>query len=455
MTNKNANAYPKKRFFLEMFTRDISLEDCILDLIDNSIDALIRSRHIDILSDLLNPVSSDESVSSNKQWQTLPTITVSFSDKEFRITDKCGGISPEAAQAEVFNFGHSNDFSGSLGQLGAYGIGLKRAIFKIGNHFDMESTTTTGGFKVSIDVKEWSKKDTKISDWTIPLELTKGVKTLTRAGTSIKIRDLRPEVCMRINDGSVEGILHTKIAQTYALFLERYVRIYLNNQVVQPETMVLGQSEEIQVGKDQFDEKSPEGVVTVILIAGLAARTPKNTWPLSSAGWYVLCNGRVVVAADKTDLTGWGAGLANFHYKYRGFKGFAFFFSENPLLLPWTTTKRGLNRESPVYQRARNRMVGLSKPVVTFLNDMYPSEVSEEIAEKAVATNINRVAANPSKGFGVVRKKSAPKTTVQIAFQSEKDDVARIKKCVREPSWSAAKVGEYTFEHYLRMECPE
>ena len=34
-----AKAYPRKHFFFEMFTRDISLEDCILDLIDNSIDA--------------------------------------------------------------------------------------------------------------------------------------------------------------------------------------------------------------------------------------------------------------------------------------------------------------------------------------------------------------------------------------------------------------------------------
>jgi hypothetical protein len=44
----SARAYPTKEFFIEMFTRDISLEDCILDLIDNSIDSLIRARKIDI-----------------------------------------------------------------------------------------------------------------------------------------------------------------------------------------------------------------------------------------------------------------------------------------------------------------------------------------------------------------------------------------------------------------------
>ena len=36
-----------------MFTRDISLEDCILDLIDNAIDGLVRTRKIDISASLL------------------------------------------------------------------------------------------------------------------------------------------------------------------------------------------------------------------------------------------------------------------------------------------------------------------------------------------------------------------------------------------------------------------
>ena len=38
---KQADAYPRKRFFLEMFTRDISLEECLLDLIDNAVDAFL------------------------------------------------------------------------------------------------------------------------------------------------------------------------------------------------------------------------------------------------------------------------------------------------------------------------------------------------------------------------------------------------------------------------------
>lgn len=37
------SANPVKRFFVEMLTRDISLEDAILDLLDNCVDGIQRS----------------------------------------------------------------------------------------------------------------------------------------------------------------------------------------------------------------------------------------------------------------------------------------------------------------------------------------------------------------------------------------------------------------------------
>ena len=37
-----ADASPTKEFFVNMITRDISLQDCILDLLDNSVDGARR-----------------------------------------------------------------------------------------------------------------------------------------------------------------------------------------------------------------------------------------------------------------------------------------------------------------------------------------------------------------------------------------------------------------------------
>src|SRR5437899_9757432 len=96
-----ANARPRKHFFLEMFTRDISLEDCILDLIDNSIDGLIRSRGIDISASLLNNGKSAPAKTK------LPLISLTYSNERFELVDECGGIPFNDALEEVFNFGHA------------------------------------------------------------------------------------------------------------------------------------------------------------------------------------------------------------------------------------------------------------------------------------------------------------------------------------------------------------
>src|SRR6267142_1326072 len=137
-----ANAYPRKHFFLEMFTRDISLEDCVLDLIDNSIDGLVRTQKIDISSSLLEEANGI-SVTSPAD---LPQIDVSYSERYFEIKDTCGGIPREHAMKDVFNFGHHP--GAMAGVLGVYGVGLKRAIFKLGDIFEMKSRTVEDGFDV-------------------------------------------------------------------------------------------------------------------------------------------------------------------------------------------------------------------------------------------------------------------------------------------------------------------
>lgn len=40
---KELHADPAKAFFIDMLTRDISLEDAILDLLDNCVDGALRT----------------------------------------------------------------------------------------------------------------------------------------------------------------------------------------------------------------------------------------------------------------------------------------------------------------------------------------------------------------------------------------------------------------------------
>jgi len=451
MPKQLALAFPRKNFFLEMFTRDISLEDCVLDLIDNSIDSLVRTRNIVISAHLLD---SDFNPSSDLENGSFPTIHVTFSTRACKVVDTCGGISREAALTDVFNFGHSK--RGASGYLGAYGIGLKRALFKIGNHFKIESKTAHEGFTAELDLNKWAAHDTDMTDWTIPLKFIPGAKSLSKAGTSITISELRQEVLMRLASGAFEKILRDQIAQAYALFIDRYVKISLNGKAIHPNPIPLAQSSELEPGKEEFEDDD----VKVTLLAGLAVRNLKGEWVHERAGWYVLCNGRVVVPADRTDLTGWGEASPLFHYKYRGFCGVAFFQSDDPLALPWDTTKRGLNQESPVYQRAKRRMSGLARPVLSFLNRMYPSEPAAELQERRLAEEIKPVdirtaLTKATSTFRPPIQATQKARTVMVQFKAKIEDVDRIRKFLRQPSWGASKIGEHTFNHFLKTEIAE
>jgi Histidine kinase-, DNA gyrase B-, and HSP90-like ATPase len=394
MSTALANAFPRKLFFMEMFTRDISLEDCILDLIDNSIDSLVRQKGIDPARDILK-----ERLGPRQRKPDLPKVELRLDGKTITISDTCGGIPLDQVLTEIFTFGH--DAKAQLGQLGAYGIGLKRAIFKIGEEFEITSHTDGGGFRASLNVDKWAEQDKTMDDWKIPVTFLKNGTAHKNLGTEIAFSRLREEVRMRLRDGAFEGRLTAAIAQTYALFLEDSVRVFLNGKAVEPTEIPVGGSSESKPGQVEFTK----GEVKVRIFAALAARKDAE-WAYERAGWYVLCNGRVVLPANKTELTGWGEGMPQFHSKYNGFVGVAVFRSRNPLALPWTTTKRGLNLESPVYQSAKIEMAILARPIISFLNDMYKQELNEEqperrIAERVVQADIRRLASQRPTPFEV------------------------------------------------------
>ncbi len=80
LTMKRASANPTKTFFVKMITRDILLEDCILDLIDNSVDGAWRSEGS-------HPMGLTQDTDLSKY-----TISLSLSPDTFTIIDNCGGM---------------------------------------------------------------------------------------------------------------------------------------------------------------------------------------------------------------------------------------------------------------------------------------------------------------------------------------------------------------------------
>jgi Histidine kinase-, DNA gyrase B-, and HSP90-like ATPase len=159
-TNK-VDANPTKAFFVRMITRDISLEDCILDLIDNSVDGAwkLEGGHTMSLTD----------VTDLSKYR----IEIQASQDGFSVRDNCGGISFEDAVEYAFSFGRKDDDAPDKYSIGVYGIGMKRAIFKIGEDITIKSTYRTAGdktesFKVPIDVPKWLGDARR--DWDFDIE---------------------------------------------------------------------------------------------------------------------------------------------------------------------------------------------------------------------------------------------------------------------------------------------
>lgn len=438
---KYASAEVRKQFFMDMFTRDISLEDCVLDLIDNSVDSYLLKHAISISQLVFGrnvAPATDE----------LGKIEVTCTQQQIRVVNSCGGISRQRAMKDVFCFGH--DAGDPVGKLGAYGVGMKRALFKIGNNFHIVSRTPEEGFEVSFRLDEWAERE----EWNIPITFVEGAASEKRAGTSITVTELHDEVVLRIKEGGVPKNILDDAATTYPYFLGQCVSLRINENAVKPAPIKLGELEGVlRAARESFEQNGVK--VTLAATVAPGQRTSEE------AGWYILCNGRVVVRADKTDLTGWADELASFQPKYRSFVGIASFESDNPLSLPWTTTKRDLNRESIVYLRARGLMAAMSKPILTFLNSQYPSDAAPEVADirdtvgGVEEVSFREIASKPAAGFSYTPPKRKEKKIEWVKFRASVSSLDKVRQHLRRPTLSASEIGKLTLSHYVKTECGE
>ncbi len=449
----NANANPERRFFIDLITRDISLEDAILDMIDNAVDSLVRTNNINLYSEFINPVEGTRLAPSAE-------IVITFSTKQFTVKDNCGGISYETALNDIFRFGHPDPHRGA--SLSVFGIGMKRALFKLGRRIAIESHASDSGFAMALLVNDWLADNN--TNWAIPIEEREGEANPSKAGTKINITQLREEVAELIGNPKFQNKLINAIRETYPFYLGRYVRIIVNNIAVEPEDLSIAESEKIKPAIETWED----GKVRATLICGLLPREDAR-WTTEKSGWYILCNGRTIVYADRTKLTGWGDPLPQFMPKNRGFLGIIFFNSDHPEELPWKTTKRDINTESPVYVRTLKRMIAASRLVTQFQNKMYesnddddPKEEYRDSVKDLKGVSATEQAAERGRTEGILTSQrfdfspsiSGTKYS-SIQFKVKEEDLIRVKKRLGRLSMPNKEVGEKIFKYYIDRECTE
>lgn len=369
-----AKGDPDKDFFVSMLTRDIDLDAAILDLLDNCLDGVQRQLQA-------NPAAPSSRTPYDGYWAHLE-----LSPSSFVIEDNCGGIERSIAQDRAFRMGKSNP-GDTIGAIGMYGIGMKRAIFKLGTSARVETRHLEDSY-VAVISPDWISGP----DWDIPLY--NEVASFSQAGTRIRIDMLHPEIAQSFDKDANNFInsLTLSISQHYALILEKGFSITINGRSIRPSPFLffLDQNSDDSTRIMPYRFAGTVDGVAVDIIAGLYRRIPsddeaeddneRRNLRGGNAGWSIACNDRIVVYQDTSRLTGWGENsVPRYHGQYSAFSGLVLMSSGDPRLLPLTTTKRGLNTSTDVFFRVREQMQKATKIYTNFTNKWksFPKERDE------------------------------------------------------------------------------
>ena len=455
------DATPVKSFFVDMLTRDIELVDAILDLLDNCVDGILRQKKN----------SSGETPYEGFEAE------IKFDKDSFSIADNCGGI-PWSHHEYAFRMGKDPENRDSnLPTVGVYGIGMKRAIFKIGRQCLISTKNEEDCYEVEITPKWIEQSD----NWKLPVfESSQPDK---EDGTTIVIDELHQGIATHFG-GEKENFsreLIRKIETHYAFIIAKGFLVTVNGQRVVPNpTKLIFVETEDEKGfaiRPYIYRTEVDGV-NIFLSVGFTRPIPsqeeindeqeEKRYSSMDAGWTIICNDRAVLYCDRTELTGWGdAGVPRYHTQFIAISGIVEFQSNDASKLPMTTTKRGIDASSSLYLQVKNRMREGMKVFTNFTNQWKgKGDASQEYIDsgKALAldetkTKSEKLKLNPVRSGlrgmqfmpKLPRPKPDPSSKKRISYSKDLEEIQIVQDYLfEENSVTPSQVGEKCFDQMLR-----
>lgn len=443
MNNNIIEGNPTKKFFIEMITRDISIEDAIVDLLDNSIDGASQN--------------------NNNNFEQF-YINITINENELVIEDNCGGFSLETAKKYAFRFGRPEEAPSSSNTIGRFGIGMKRSLFKMGKIFSIESQHKDEHFIVNVDVDKWSKQskfvkldngnEVSIDDWSFEYSIIEHVSDFK--GTIIHITELKDDVKELFKESVFLHSLASCIKRMLNFSLVKGLKIKLNDELLEPNNLEILLSD---YSTPYFKEGEIEGVKYRI-VAGIGdVGEPKKS------GWYIFCNNRLVLEADTSSLTGWGVNsMPKWHVDFVMFRGIVFLDSAETINLPLTTTKKGIDATSIIYQKIMPFMRESMIKVIEFLKAIPKLRNEANDYRIMICESFQRLNAVEIKNYNFdvssqgnfippnldMEKIAQKKQTVRVAYDVSKNKAENAKKHADVGSYK--DLGLMTFDYYTKME---
>ncbi len=457
-------ATPVKTFFVHMLTRDISLHDAILDLLDNCVDGVQRS--------------ATKRKLERKRPYAGYWAKISFTKDEFKIIDNCGGIPWELHEYAFLMGAVKRSTVTDRLMIGTYGIGMKRAIFKIGGDCTIKTHAKDASYMIRIS-PEWMED---ASDWDLDAER---IEPQDEKGTCITVTHLREAVSHDLNSKTFRDAFYESIATHYSYIIEKGFSVSINGLKVIPKhiRLLFSNPDESEESKDiirPFVYQALFEGVHVFLAVGFTRDIPskeeadnslgvyKERYSSADAGWTIVCNDRIVLYCDKTALTGWGvSGVPQYHMQFIAISGIVIFTADNASLLPMTTTKRGIQANSVLYLHVRDKMIEGMKIFTNYTNVWKSKElvsqsrsrfrITQEMHLTELQTSAKQLKMTSTRGVikGEQYKPVLPKPIsrsdkARITFERPSKEVRLISKYLFDTSdKKPAEVGEACFDMIL------
>lgn len=448
MTDQNdpyrVDTAPTKELFIDTLIRDLDFTAAILDLLDNSAD-------------------SAKGIAANPDKLDGFRIVLRFPQGKFAVEDNCAGMEAQVARERAFKFGRDKTAKRAKGSVGIFGVGMKRALFKMANKFSVTSIAATSSFSLKVSVEEW-KND---SNWAFKFSELKEAQNNPDKDwhVSIVCDELTEEAESTFRQPDFVNKLKEQISRRYALLMQAGLAIYVTREAKSiPEKDLLAPVvPSLRISTDLAPtvvSLNLQGDVKVTIYGGVEEKPEEK-----DAGWSIYCNGRMVVDRDRSELTGWGAeGVPLAHHQFARFRGFVMMECDDPERLPWNTTKTGIEFNNPLYVTILAEMRSVAKQWVKMLNaarreqknyaEGDKSQVILNAISKAKSLPLSKLPARSVASWPPPSKK--PPTTSKfttISFKKERDLAEKLKDALGLDSFAA--VGEQAFDELYDREVGE
>lgn len=328
------------KFLENTLTKDIVPLEAIFDLVDNAIDAA-RERVLSLKSTPKDQFGLPESYSGYR-------IRLKICSDYVAISDNCTGISRQALSKYAFVTGSVSDHAYGIG---GFGIGLKRALFRLGEKYDLRTDTGSAAAELAFDKPQLLSPNAKL--------IATVVRSRRRMGTLIKIRGLEPGVSHEFGVTSVQGLAQ-QLARRYGLFVRKGLKLVVNGTVVPAFGPQIRRKGPVKRKAAKISEKHgvsafiESGMHEAYRLKGEGDYTSTSNARLTDEfGWYFVCNDRIVKVASREQALGW---TTRWHQEYYGFVGWVRFVAASPERLPWDTKKTSIDPNSSVFREVAPKL---------------------------------------------------------------------------------------------------